>query len=145
MIEETVRVTRIEDSSIWIEAGRRSACASCSSRQSCSSGALTEAFSGKNVEMPVLNPGGLLPLVGQQVVIGLEEGSLIKASLMLYLLPLIALIVFAVVAQGMGFSEGYQIIAGGGGLIAGFMVARWFGRHHDSERCYSPVLLRCLS
>ncbi len=143
MIEEVVRVSRIEQGEIWIEANRQSACASCSSKQSCGQGTLSEWGSGNSVQLPVTNPTGLHPDVGQQVVVGLEEASLVKASLMIYLVPLLALVVLALVARALDASEGWQVLAGGVGLALGFLLVRVFSKS-DSVRngCYQPVLLR---
>lgn len=142
MIEEVVQVSRIEGKEIWIEAGRQSACAACSSKKSCGQGALSDWMSGKSVELTVLNPQSLIPQVGQSVVVGLEEGSLIKASVMVYFLPLLALILAAVATRTLGGSEDYQILSGLIGLSVGFAVARWVTSRNTSGGCYQPILLR---
>lgn len=145
MIEEVVQVSRIEGEEIWIEASRQSACAACSAKKGCGQGALSEWTSGKAVELSVLNPNRVLPAVGQSVVIGLEEGSLIKASVMVYFLPLLTLILAAIVARFLGGSEGFQVLTGLAGLAVGFAAARWISTRNSSEGCYQPVLLRLVS
>ncbi|SEG72770.1 SoxR reducing system RseC family protein [Marinobacterium lutimaris] len=145
MIEEVVQVSRIEGEEIWIEASRQSACAACSAKKSCGQGALSDWMSGKAVELTVLNPNRVLPQVGQSVVIGLEEGSLIKASVMVYFLPLLALILASVATRIIGGSENVQILAGLVGLVVGFVFARWISTRKSSEGCYQPVLLRLVS
>ncbi|MBS98387.1 MAG: hypothetical protein CMI01_06885 [Oceanospirillaceae bacterium] len=142
MIEEVVQVSRVEGGDIWVEASRQSACGSCSSKKSCGQGALSDWMSGSSVELTVLNPTGLLPKVGERVVVGLEEGSLIRASLLVYLLPLVTLVLFAVIARGLGSSENIQILAGLIGLAAGFVGAKTLGSRASDTGCYQPILLR---
>jgi sigma-E factor negative regulatory protein RseC len=142
MIEEVVQVSRIEGDEIWISADRQSACGACSAKKGCGQGALSDWMSGQPVEMSVINPAGLLPSVGQSVVIGLEEGSLMRASLLVYLVPLLMLVAFAVVARTLGAGEGAQVLLGIAGLIAGFIAVRWFTGRADGNQCYRPVLLR---
>lgn len=142
MIEEVVQVSRIQGEEIWIEASRQSACAACSAKKGCGQGALSDWMSGSAVELSVLNPDRILPEVGQSVVIGLEEGSLIKASVMVYFLPLLILILAAVAVRILGGDENVQILSGLGGLVVGFAIARWVSTRSPSEGCYQPVLLR---
>jgi len=142
MIEEIVHVSRIEGGEVWIEASRQSACAACSAKKSCGQGALSDWMSGSSVELSVINPAGLTPTIGQSVVIGLEEGGLIKASMLVYLLPLVALVVLALAARTLGAGEGFQILAAVAGLIVGFVGVRWYASTADNGRCYQPVLLR---
>lgn len=142
MIEEVVQVSRVDGGEIWISADRHSACSACSAKKSCGQGAMSDWASGKSVEMSVVNPAGLLPQVGQTVVIGLEEGSLMRASVLVYLLPLLVLVVLAMVARGLGAGEGVQVLSGLLGLVAGFAAVRWYTGRQEAEHCYQPVLLR---
>lgn len=145
MIEEVVRVTRIENDDVWVEADRLSACAACTAKKGCGQGALSEWMSDKSIELTVANPAHLVPSVGQAVVVGLEEGSLIRASLLVYLVPLLSLVALAIIARSAGGSEGVQILAGTFGLALGFMAVRWFSRRQASKgssECYQPILLR---
>lgn len=142
MIEEVVQVSRVDASGIWISADRQSACSACSAKKSCSQGALSDWMPGKSVEMTVVNPAGLAPEVGQNVVIGLEEGSLMRASVLVYLVPLLMLVVGAMLARALDGGEGVQILAGLAGLAAGFMAVRWYSGRTDAKSCYQPTLLR---
>lgn len=142
MIEEVVHVSRIDGEEIWVEASRQSACAACSARKGCGQGALSDWMTGSSVELSVVNPAGLQPSVGQSVIVGLEEGSLIKASVLIYLLPLISLVALAVFARSAGVGEGGQVLAALAGLLAGFWCVRWYTTRPSEDSCYQPVLLR---
>ncbi|KEA65578.1 Sigma factor RpoE regulatory protein RseC [Marinobacterium lacunae] len=142
MIEEVVHVSRVEDDKIWIEASRQSACSACNAKKSCGQGALSDWMSGSSVELSVVNPAGLRPSIGQAVVVGLEEGSLIKASVLIYMVPLLALVCFALFARVFGASEGQQIVAAVAGLAVSFPAVRWYTSRASDGDCYQPVLLR---
>lgn len=143
MIEELVHVSRIEGDEVWVEASRQSACAACSAKKSCGQGALSDWMSGSSVELSVVNPSRLKPNVGQSVVVGLEESSLIKASMLIYLVPLVLLVLMAIVARAFGAGEGFQILAAVAGLVTGFLGVNWYtSRPVGDGSCYQPVLLR---
>lgn len=143
MIEEVVHVSRVEGDEVWVEASRQSACAACSAKKGCGQGAMSDWMSGGSVELSVVNPAGLKPNVGQSVVVGLEEGSLIKASVLIYLLPLVSLVVLALIARGLGAGEGVQVLAAIAGLFVGFFGVRWYSTRPSSDNlCYQPILLR---
>lgn len=142
MIEEVVHVSRIVGEEIWVEASRQSACAACSAKKSCGQGALSDWMKGGSVELSVVNPTGLKPGIGQSVIVGLEEGGLIKASVLVYLLPLLSLIAMTLLARGFGASEGVQVLSAIAGLLIGFLGVRWYTARPSEEVCYQPVLLR---
>ncbi len=137
MLEETgLVVERISSDRVKIKVVRSSACESCASAAAC------QALSGGN-EMRVEAHDKLEVNVGQQVVIALPEKTLLWASFLIYILPLMSLFI------GIGFvkwllphASQALIIAGGlGGLALGF-----FGIHYYSRRLktseYLPVVVR---
>ena len=144
MIEEIARVTWCGDGVVRVEAARNSACAQCSSRASCSQGALSQWTRGRTIEIEVQNPDNLPLRPGQQVLIGLEEGGLMRASLLLYLLPLVMLVAGALGAELLGGGEGVQILAAVLMLLAGFAIVRQLTRNPAELSRYQPVLLKTL-
>lgn len=129
---------------VRVVAARNSACAQCASRSNCSQGLLSQWSSGKTVEIDVLNPAALPVTPGQRVVVGLEEGSLVRASVLLYLLPLALLIAGALLGSALGLAEGWQVALATLLMGAGFLLARWQGRRDGAESRYRPVLLRTI-
>lgn len=144
MIEEIAWVTWCGDGVVRVEAARNSACAQCSSRTSCSQGVLSQWSRGRKIELEVRNPDNLPLRPGQQVLIGLEEGGLMRASLLLYLLPLLMLVAGALGVSLLGGSEGMQILAAGLMLMAGFVLVRQLARNPAELSRYQPVLLKTL-
>lgn len=142
MIEEVAVVSAVGSDGIRVTAARTSACAQCASKSNCSQGVLSQWGQGKTVEIDVANPAALSVLPGQQVVIGLEEGSLVRASLLLYLLPLVLLIVGALLGSALEMVEWQQVLLAVLMMLAGFALARRLSTGRGAEARYQPVLLR---
>ncbi len=142
MIEEVAVVSAIGPEGVRVTAARTSACAQCASKSNCSQGVLSQWGQGKTVEIEVHNPDALQVQPGQQVVIGLEEGSLVRASLLLYLLPLVMLIVGALLGSASGMVEWQQILVSILLMLAGFALARRLSAGQGAEARYQPVLLK---
>lgn len=146
MIEQTGRVVRRYGASAEIEAERRTSCGNCSVNTGCGI-ALLDRFLGRRRQcLTVLNPIGAE--VGQRVVIGIPEASLLSASVAAYLAPILALIGGAVAAQwlaGWIGADGSEIIGVVGGLLglgAGLAWLARFSRQHADDTRYRAVILR---
>ena len=144
MIEEVATVTWSGQGLARVEAARNSACAQCSSRSNCSQGVLSQWSRGRSVEIEVLNPDNLPLTPGQQVLIGLDEGGLMRASLLLYLVPLLLLVAGALVASMLGASEAIQMLTAALMLLVGFVAVRFLTRNTAELSRYQPVLLKIL-
>ncbi len=142
MIEEVAVVSAVGPEGVRVTAARTSACAQCASKSNCSQGVLSQWGQGKTVEIDVHNPDSLSVEPGQQVVIGLEEGSLVRASLLLYLLPLALLIAGALLGSALGVVEWQQVVLAVLLMLAGFALARRLSSGQGADIRYQPVLLR---
>jgi sigma-E factor negative regulatory protein RseC len=67
-----------------------------------------------------------------------------RASLLLYLVPLLMLVAGALVASVLGASEVVQILAAAFMLLAGFVAVRFLTRKTAELSRYQPVLLKIL-
>jgi sigma-E factor negative regulatory protein RseC len=108
---------------------------------------VVERFLGqRSTRVRALNP--LDAQVGEGVLVGLQEGAILRGAVALYLVPLLALIGGAVVggllAAEIAPARADLLVglAGGFGLLTGLGWARRFARRvHDDGR-YQPVVLR---
>lgn len=146
MIEEIGRVVRTTGEAAWVQTARRSSCGSCSARSGCGTGVLAGLFGARLHEVEVLNPIGARP--GEEVIVGISESLLVRGSVMLYLLPLLALVAGALLAEGLApqlglaGSELPAILGGLAGLAAGFLWLRWRNRRWSSDPAQRAVILR---
>lgn len=140
MLEEQGRVVAVSSDEAWVQTIRESACHSCAARKGCGQRALNQRY-GEAFQIRVANVIGAQ--VGDEVVVGVPESSLLKASLMLYLAPLLMMVVGAIfMERWVSAQEGWVILGGLVGLAAGFVWARWFSQRYRSDQSFAPQLLR---
>lgn len=145
MIEESAQITRLDEAGVWIEVNRKSACAACSAQAGCGQKKLIDWLPTKRVEVFVENPSNLILAPGQTVTVGLEDGALVRASLLVYLTPLLGLILFTLVLNFLNFSETFQILGAILGLTVGFVATRIVSVRRVALGDFSPRLLRTQS
>ena len=92
MTKEEGVVIKTDTATAWIKTIKTSACASCSAKSSCHT-----MGGGKEMEVEAINTAGAR--IGDRVVIGFETASLLKASFLLYVFPILGLILGAFIGQ----------------------------------------------
>jgi len=149
MIEETALVVKCEGEFAWVEAQRKTACGHCAANKACGTGILAKIWGQKTAQMKAINK--VHAHKGETVLIGLQENALVQGSLIIYLLPIVSMILFAIFGEQMAeqwqlaSAEASSIVFGLiGFLIAGIFV-KLFSRHIQSDTRYQPVILKRLS
>jgi sigma-E factor negative regulatory protein RseC len=99
MIEERARVIAIKNDQLLLEAETRAACNACEARQGCGTSVLSRWVGRKFTRFQA--PNTVNASVGDEVVVGLAEEAMLKGSVFVYLLPLVAMIIFALLADGL--------------------------------------------
>ncbi len=146
MIEEKAIVVKSGEGVAWVQAGRKSACGGCSLNKGCGVSVLERMLGERVTTLKVLDPLSTRP--GDEVVIGIRESALVKGSLAVYIVPLLAMMLFAIfgsttVAPWLGWpAEGTSIVSGGIGLAAGFAWVFLFSRRIRQDSDFQPVILR---
>lgn len=144
MIEETAIVDACDGDLAVVEVQRAAACGTCSTSAGCGHSAVAGYFARRAARVVVQNPVGARP--GERVVVGIDEGPFVVASLAMYLVPLATLILGA--ALGGGLSAGTAVgdlgaVAGGAaGLGAGLVLTRWIGAGRRFSRARATILRR---
>lgn len=141
MIEELGRVLSVEPGAVWVETVRQSACGNCQARAGCGQALLHKLSAGSRQGfIRVLSEHR--HQVGDQVVIGIPEDAVVLGSVWLYMVPLLALFLFAMLAQSLGLSEPAIVAGASLGLAAGLALVRWHGRRHSGDPRFQPHVLR---
>lgn len=141
MIEETGEVVAVSEEGVLVQTVRQSACSSCSAAKGCGQKLLASVGQGQRFEVLAENPLKLTLQTGDQVVLGLAETALVKASMLAYLLPLVLLAVFAGVAEWLGAAESMVILFALVGLAAGLLGMKWMVSGSSCNQ-YQPQVLR---
>ncbi len=97
MIEEQGKVVAVKDDWVWVQTERKTVCGQCAANKGCGTSVLAKVFGKKTNSIAVIKT--LPAQVGDEVVIGIEENSLVKGSLLIYALPLILLIAFGLLGE----------------------------------------------
>ena len=122
MIEELAVVVKIENYQVWVEGGQSSACGGCLQKASCTTNALGSVLKKKSVRVD----SDIELKTGDQVMVAIDEAVLLQASLLLYLLPLIALFTGAGVADWLFVDNiWYADLWIAASALSGFLLCLW--------------------
>ncbi|GLT14949.1 SoxR reducing system RseC family protein [Vibrio algivorus] len=132
---------------VQLSCEQQTSCKSCKSQKSCGTGMVSKALGSKAHFWKLRTSQALQN--GQVVEIGLPEKSLVLSALIVYLLPLLAMIAGSVFAQlvlrpWLNFGEGIVIlmffICGGLGIYFAKPMTQWLEKKVDSEVSLIRVL-----
>ena len=143
MIETQAVVVEVQNSVTYVEAKSPSGCSSCSTDKGCATLTLSKIFNSKPRQYRVLNL--IDAKVGDAVVIGLQEGALLKGAISVYLLPLALLVAGALAGHYAGpdtGSDAYAVVGAGLGMIAGVAWLKFFTARISLNSQFHPLILR---
>lgn len=148
MIEETGTVVALKGDQVWVQRLGQGICAQCSARGGCGQAALSRLGGGERARQ-ILLPNrlsaeqGQAVAVGDRVVMGIAEQALLTASGLVYLLPLLLMLAGALLADLLGPpGDLAAILAGAGGLAAGFALVAFIQCRYERSTRLQPQLLR---
>jgi len=143
MLEEAGSVVALDGSKAWVQTIRKSACSSCEAKSGCGQGVLASISDGKANQVLVDNTLNLN--VGDEVLLGIPEDMLVRASFMVYFLPLLTMILSAAATEKwLSVGDGWVALAGGLGLLAGFVVVSLYSRLHSNDQRFCPKMIRSI-
>ncbi|MFN3397789.1 MAG: SoxR reducing system RseC family protein [Sulfurimicrobium sp.] len=141
MVEGFARVVAVEGGVAWLEPEQTSSCGSCASSSACGAKGIGTAASRLEARRFRLdNHAGLV--VGERVVVGIRENTLVKASLTAYAIPLATMLGAGAAAQWAAGSDGITMAAMVAGLLLGLGIARLSAGLLSSRGDLSPRFLR---
>lgn len=119
MIETSARVTRVVGETAWVRVESPSSCGACGGK-GCGSSIFARLWHPREPEYPLTNH--IAAQVGEPVVLGIEDGALLRAAIAGYLLPLALLLAGAI--AGARWGDGGAVA----GAVLGLVLAavwRW--------------------
>jgi sigma-E factor negative regulatory protein RseC len=146
-VEGIARVVRVTDEQLWLEPEQTTSCGHCASSASCGIEAREAAGIGtvtsrlQERRFVVDNPGAGYR-EGDRLVVGVSEGSLLKASLTAYGLPLVFALTAGSVTQAMYGEDLATMVGMVGGLLLGFVAARFNAHRLAAKGDLVPRILR---
>lgn len=140
-------VASVSGNKAWVEPYVASSCGSCAQKKGCSTSVLNR-FIGKR-RIPVDTEIALKP--GDRVVVGLDEAALLKGSLVIYFVPLLALFASGFAGDYVFSQLGLDDASDAGGAIfaiSGFLLSFTIIKRIQNvlfvDRHLRPVVLRKL-
>lgn len=140
MATETGIVIKTGPSGAHVRTVKSSACKACAARDGCHT-----LGGGKEMEAEAVNTVGAK--VGDEVIISFENASLVKASFLVYIVPILGLIAGAVIGQEI--APDYGLNPSGLSAVIGFlffflvfMGVRQIGNRWANEEKYRPRVIR---
>jgi sigma-E factor negative regulatory protein RseC len=120
-MKEKAVVVALEDDSVWVETRRQSSCSACSASEGCGQGIISRVAPGREhyIRALVDRRQHSQLVIGDTVSIAVPDESILHASVVVYLVPLLMLIA--------GMFGGNYILPGDGGSIAGGFVGLLLG------------------
>lgn len=123
LIEGLAKVVKVLGPTAWLEPEQTASCGSCSASSACGAkGMGTLASRIESRAFTLDNEVGLL--VGERVVVGVREGSLVKGALIAYGLPLTTMWIVAATVQALYDHDGITMVAMFASLAIGLGFAR---------------------
>lgn len=119
MVEESARVTKVEKDIVWVQAIAKSACGSCQAQKGCGHSLLAKVGQ-KQIDLPV-SRNGFDVAENDQVIIGVPEQAILRSSMLMYGVPLLAMIVITAITSLLGIEEKLVVLSAFVSLILGFV------------------------
>ncbi|MGM0516204.1 MAG: SoxR reducing system RseC family protein [Pseudomonadota bacterium] len=138
MVLEQARVEAVTDEGAWLEAGLSGGCANCRDGRGCGVSVFQRLFRlpRHRVWLPTTEPLS----VGDVVVVGLSQRALLRASLWLYLSPLLGLLTGAIVMDSLFGHEALTAAGAASGLFGALLAVNSRQRRQARSGEFFPVL-----
>lgn len=142
MLVESARIVSIEDDCLWVATVQSSTCGKCAAKSGCGQSLLAR-WSGQDQYLRVLLPTDERSryLLGESVEIGVPENLVALASLLVYCLPLLMMMVGASIGHFIFRVEWLSILGALSGLMLGACLIRWHAYRSRNDRRMQPQLL----
>lgn len=133
MIRELAEIVRVETDFLWVSTELKTGCNGCAQQNTCGAGVISKAFSDRRAEFRVHKPAGQFRS-GQQIELLLPEQALTRYSLLVYMVPIFALLFIAILTgQLLTLSEGWVIVSAFSGFAVSFYLLRRWLQHRDIQ------------
>lgn len=141
-VAETGVVVACDGNTAWVKTIQRSSCATCQARHGCGQSSLQAWFERSDViAVSIVDDA---PTVGESVSLSVASNALAKASMLVYLVPLLGLLAGLFLANAVSGREGLAVLGAGLGFAVGCVAVRYFSEALKNNIDYVPRLERRL-
>lgn len=142
MAKEEGIVLRTGLGTAWVKTTKSDACDSCNAKDACNM-----LSGGKDSEIEAINKIGAK--ADDRVVIGFESSSLLKASFLLYILPVVFMITGALMGQKFSLKYGLSetLFSAGAAFLSfavAFLIVRLLGNKMAQKDAYKAKIIKII-
>jgi sigma-E factor negative regulatory protein RseC len=137
-VEGLAKVVAVEGAVAWLEPEQTTSCGGCASSQACGADVFGSRLHARRFPLDNLHE----LKVGDRVVIGVQESTLVKASMTAYAIPLVTMLGAGVVAHLMGLGDGLTLLSTVVGLGVGLLLSRLRAKSMTAKGELTPIYLR---
>lgn len=147
MLTESGRVLAVDDDALMVETLAMSSCQSCATRAGCGQYALNSFMPERrnHLRVPLGEYQASDFAVGDYVQVAIPEGTVLKSALLVYMLPIVMMLIFALLADSWSAVPLEGDLAGLIGAVLGLGLGFLFTRLHALKQRnsskYQPHLL----
>ena len=124
-----------------VKVQRTSACESCSLKSGCGQSTLTKLSSNQCLELDVENTLNAKP--GDDVIIAIPEAGLMSASIRVYLIPLVLMVLGAILGSVIyPVNDTWTILFSCIGIVIGFAWARFSSQKQTFDPKFLPKITK---
>ncbi len=139
LLESVARVVALEGETVWLEPEPKASCSGCMSLAMCGAkGGGVRALAARRFPLP----GAPALKIGERVVVGLPEGSVLRASATAYAVPIVLMVGAGITAQTNGAGDLGGALAMFGGLAVGLIIARLIASRLSGRGELTPRFVR---
>lgn len=140
MISEPGTIIQLDSASALVSVSPASSCSGCSQKSGCGTSLMARWLNPVDQIRVPLDPQLVSQLeIGDVVELSVEEGAFVRSALLVFVVPLLALVLFAWIGQQFG-SDLIALIAAGCGLALSVVLVRWVQQKFRYSLMGTPVL-----
>lgn len=135
-LETRAVVVRIDGPLAFVESAQANGCGQCKGKAECGTGKLSRLLCSEPRQFQVDNTIGAE--VGDDVVVSVADGAVLRGIGLVYLLPLVLLVAGAALGNALAIQDvqrdGYAATGAALGLLAGFLLSRWLDARQSRQQ-----------
>lgn len=144
MLETRAVVMQVDGQHAFVQASQANSCGQCSGK-GCGAGKLSQLFCSKPRQFQVDNP--VNAVVGDEVIVAVAEGAVLRGIGLVYLLPLLLLLAGATLGSLLATQaeqrDMYAALGALSGLVVGFIFAKWTSSRGARHQNHPRIVRRC--
>lgn len=141
LVEGVAHVVALEGDTAWLAPEQGAGCGGCPSAPTCGSKAMNTASGRLEARrFQLVNDAGLR--IGDRVVVGVRENTVLRASMTAYMIPLATLLISGTLAESIAGDDFVTVAVMLAGLALGLWLARLCARRLTGRGELTPRFIR---